>query len=141
MFQVVISTNRCSGLVSACWNGEAVRLAFIIDAFDRRASGGLWPTRENPAPMSAAVEKRFDAPQLDSARAAARCFAPARQEQSVVGKRQRCVTQGPQVSDEVRSLLFVVQARESHICSRQRECRVCDKKVEFLKGPIATSAL
>ena len=48
---------------------------------------------------------------------------PARQEQSV-GKRQRCVTQGPQVSDDVCSLLLVLQTRENHICSRQSECGV-----------------
>jgi len=49
---------------------------------------------------------------------------PARQEQSIPGKRQRCVTQGPQVSDEVCALLLVLQTREKHICSGQSECGI-----------------
>ena len=41
----------CSdALEFACWNGEVIRLAFIIDAFDPRSSPGRQsPTRASPA--------------------------------------------------------------------------------------------
>ena len=46
------------------------------------------------------------------------------QKQSILGKRQRPVAQGPQVSDQVCSLVLIPQAREDHVRSRQGECRV-----------------
>jgi hypothetical protein len=43
---------------------------------------------------------------------------------SIPGKRQRCVTQGPQINDKVCALHFVLHTREKHICSRQSECGI-----------------
>jgi hypothetical protein len=70
-----------------------------------------------------------------------RITVTARQEQSIPGKRQRCVIQAPQVNDKVCALLLVLHTREKHIGSGQSECGIRDKQIEFLKGPAATSVL